>query len=186
MKRFTKQQIVEFKSKKRYFITWKKTLRSDEIKDCFYRDETSNIKKIFPNENIRYCNCDNSIVKGKFCLGIKYTKRDENYYIFLSANSVWSPPKSIAIGKEEKGIIYLIKEKFPNGEFCATLIEIPKEKIESQENIFIQKSYLHDIFISPSHLDKSMLEIKDEDVKCLEIAYEGIEVFSELIKKSYN
>ena len=28
-----------------------------------------------------------------------------------------------------------------------------------------------------------MLEIKDEDVKCLEIAYEGIEVFSELIKK---
>ena len=31
-----------------------------------------------------------------------------------------------------------------------------------------------------------MLEIKDEDVKCLEIAYEGIEVFSELIKKSYN
>ena len=86
---FNKRQIVEFKSKKGSYVTWRTNLNQVRIKNYFYNsDVTRSINAIFPDKDLQYfpC-CTEDIVIGNYKLGIKYINKNESYYMFLSANS---------------------------------------------------------------------------------------------------
>ena len=180
---FSKRQIVEFKAKRRLYLTWRKNLKPRLIKECFYNgDEKLSLKALFPDKNLEYCRSYMyDIVVGDYQLGLKYVNEDGTYYMFLSANSFWAYPQDVAVGKAVDGKIYLIREHFPNGIYKLNFREIPEEYINKNERGFRPKSYNHSILAMPSCIDEVIEEITDEDVKCLKIAYEGVRAFSKLI-----
>ena len=182
---FSKKQIAEFKSKRRSFITWRKSLKRSQIKEFFYNsDDRRSIKALFPDKDLEYCQCHMyDIVVGDYQLGLKYVNEKGTYYMFLSANSAWAPPQDVAVGKAVKGKIYLIREFFPNHAYQLNFREIPEEYINRNEKGFRPKSYNHSIFIAPSNIEETSKGITDEDVKCLKIAYEGVRAFSKLIEE---
>ena len=182
---FSKEQIVKFKSKGRGFITWRKSLEPSQIKKFFYNDDDSrNIKVLFPDKNLEYCQCHMyEIVVGDYQLGLKYVNENGTYYMFLSANSFWAPPQDVAIGKAVEGKIYLIREHLPNDDYCLTFREIPEEYINRNESGFRPRSYNHFIYASPSHIEEASKDITYEDLKCFNIAYEGVCAFGKLIEE---
>lgn len=182
---FSRQQIAEFKSKKKSYITWRKNLKQSQIKEYFYNDDDRhNIRTLFPDKNLEYCQCQMyDIVVGDYQLGLKYVNEQGTYYMFLSANSYWAPPQDVAIGKAVDGKIYLIREHFPNYGYSLNFREIPEEYINKNERGFRPRSYNHSIFVMPSRIEQTLEEITDEDVKCLKIAYDGIRAFSKLIEE---
>lgn len=182
---FSKEQIAEFKSKGRSYITWRKNLERAQIKEYFYNsdNDSHNIKALFPDKNLEYCECRMyDIVSGDYELGLRYVNEQGTYYMFLSANTFWALPQEVAIGKAVDGKIYLICENFPNYAFSLNFREIPEEYINRNEKGFRPKSYNHSIFIT-SNIEKTAKDISDEDVKCLKIAYEGVREFSKLIEE---
>lgn len=182
---FSKEQIVEFKSKGRSYITWRKSLKQKQIKEFFYNnDDKRSIKAIFPNRDLEYCQCHMyDIVVGDYQLGLKYVNENGTYYMFLSANTFWTPPQDVAIGKAIDGKIYLIREKFPNHKYSLNFREIPEEYVNRNERGFRPRSYNHDIYIAPNNIGEASKDITNEDIKCLKIAYEGVRAFSKLIKE---
>jgi len=179
---FTKREIGEFKSKGRSYITWRKKLKPHQIKEYFYNDDRDcNLKSFFPDKNLEYCHLYMyDIVIGDYKLGLKYINEFGTYYIFLSANSFFANPQSVAIGKAVDGHIYFIREEFPScGEYGLGFITISEEYINRNEKGFRPKSYNHIIYHVPRQID----EITDKDIKCLENAYEGIKAFSKLIEE---
>lgn len=180
---FSKRQIVEFKAKRRHYITWRKNLKPRRIKECFYNgDERYSIKELFPDKNLEYCHSYMyDIVVGDYQLGLKYVNESGTYYMFWSANSFWAYPQDVAVGKAVDGKIYLIREHFPNGDYTVNFRVIPEEYINRNERGFRPKSYNHSIFVFSSQTEKAQEEITDEDVKCIKIAYDGVRAFSKLI-----
>lgn len=176
--KFNKQKIVEFKSKGRFYITWRKNLKPYEIKRFFYNG--CNIKELLPKGNIEYCHSfREDIVDGNRKRGLKYIGNKGTYYMFWTANCFWEYPSCIAVGKVVKGILYLVREELPRGEYNLCLKEIPEEYISINDTGFNPMIYSHSFRATPSHID----EITEEDEKCLEIAYEGVKAFSKLIKE---
>ncbi len=184
--KFSKRLIAEFKAKRRFYITWRKNLKPHQIKEIFYNeDEKHDIKELFPGKKIEYCHSYMyDIVVGDYKLGLRYVNEKETYYMFWSANSFWSYPQDIAVGKAIDKKIYLVCEHFPNGNYGLNFRIIPEEYINKNERGFRPKSYNHSIFVIPFHIEEVIKEITDEDVKCLKNAYEGIKAFSTLIEKS--
>lgn len=181
---FSKQKIADFKSKGRSYITWRKHLKRDLIKEYFYNEEKHTLKELFPDKNIEYCYCSMyDLVIGDYKISLKYVNEQGTYYMFLAANSYWAPPQDVAIGKAMDGTIYLIRESFPRTGYSLNCREIPEKYINKNEQGFRPKSYNHTVHIRPTQLEHSVEEIADEDVKCLRIAYEGIKAFSQLIKE---
>lgn len=182
---FSKRQIAEFKSKGRHYITWRKNLKPRQIKEAFYNgDEKRGLKELFPDKNLDYCCCYMyDIVVGDYQLGLKYVNEKGTYYMFLSANSFWAHPQDIAIGKAVDGKVYLIREHVPNGEYTLNFRVIPEEYIDRNERGYRPRSYNNSILVFPSEIEKAIENITDEDVKCFEIAYEGIKAFSKLIEE---
>lgn len=176
---FNERKIAEFKSRHRYYVTWRKYLEPEQIKEYFY--EKLSLKKFFPDKNLEYCDCyRHNIVIGDYQRGLKYINENETYYMFWSANTYYSIPQSIAVGKVVDGKIYLIREHFPLGMFDLSFIEIPEEHL-NEEDVIRPKTYDHTIYLVPVSSD----EITEEDVKCLSIAYEGVKAFSQLIEEHY-
>lgn len=178
---FNKRQIGEFKAKHRYYITWQNSITPKQIKNIFYNDNVElGIKQLFPDKNIKYCySYMYDIVVGDYQLGVKFVDEKESYYMFWSANSFYSYPHSIAIGKAVDGIIYFICEHFPNGEYNLNFREIPEEYINKNEYGFRPKSY--NKTINSVHLN--LEDITEEDIKCIKIAYDAIKTFSKLIEE---
>lgn len=179
---FGKQEIGEFKSKCRYYTTWRQDLKPRQVKDAFYNgDESRSIKKLFPGKNLQYFDSSYyDIVVGDYQRGLKYVDESGTYYLFWSANSFWAEPQSIAVGKSVDGKIYLIREHFPKGEFDLDFMEFSEEHVNENARGFRPRSYRHIFYGLPSRIE----DITDEDVKCLKIAYEGIRAFSKLIAES--
>lgn len=100
--------------------------------------------------------------------------------MFVAANSYWAPVQDIAIGKAVKGTVYLIQDGFPPtlGLNC---IEIAEDYITPKRNDFVPRSYRSAFYIRPSSIEQSIEAITDRDVKCIEIAYEAVKAFSDLI-----
>ena len=182
--KFSDEQIKNFKGERRSYITWRKRLKPEQIKDFFYNsDDKYSIKDIFPGKDLEYCRCGtNDIVVGDFQLGVKYSNKTGNYYMFLGANSFWASPRDVAIGKAVDGRIYLIREHFPCHVYYYYLgfKEIPEEYINGDENVFDLRNYNHHIMFPVLEASN---DITDEDVKCLRIAYEGVRAFSKLIEE---
>lgn len=180
---FTKQKIVEFKTKRRYFLTWRKNLKPHNIRKLFYKndeEEKFTIKDILPDENIEYCDCySHNIATGDYRHGIRYVNETGTYYLLWVARTIWVSPRSIAVGKAVDGKIYFIREDFPDGITNLSFIEIPENDINNSEINSMSKGYYNTIYKIPSH---SRL-ITQEDVKCINIAYEGVKVLSKLISK---
>lgn len=185
--KFSKRQIVEFKAKRRFYITWRKNLKPRLIKEAFYNgDEKRGLKVLFPDKNLSYCRCYMyDIVVGDYQLGLKFVNEKGTYYMFWSANSFWAYPQDVAVGKAVDGKIYLVREHFPNGDYKLNFRVIPEEYIDRNERGFRPKSYNHTIMVFPSRIEQVIEEITDNDVKCLKIAYEGIQAFSKLIEEIY-
>ena len=183
---FTKQKIVEFKERRRYFLTWRNNLKPHNIKNLFYKNEEEEkltIKDILRDENLEYCDCYSyNIAKGDYRQGIKYVNEKGTYYLFWTAKTIWVSPKSIAVGKVVNGKIYFIREDFINGISNLSFIEIPENDINNNVTNPIYKRYQNTIYDIPSHSGR----ITEEDVKCINIAYEGVTVFSKLIRKCLN
>lgn len=75
---FSKQKIGEFKSKGRSYITWRKRLKRDLIKEYFYNEEKHTLKELFPDKNIEYCNCNMyDLVVGDCRIGLKYVVNEQ-------------------------------------------------------------------------------------------------------------
>lgn len=183
---FTKQKIVEFKANRRYFLTWRKNLKPHNIRKLFYKndeEEKFTIKDILPDENLEYCECFiHNIVTGDYQQGIKYVDEKGTYYLFWAAKTIWISPRSIAVGKAVDGKIYFIRESFPDGITSLSLIEIPEKDINKKVIDSAPKRYHNTIYEIPSHSKC----ITEEDIKCLNIAYEGAKAFSKLISKCLN
>lgn len=180
---FTKQEIAEFKSNKEKasYITWRTNLDKFKLKEYFYNEGKYALKKLFPDKNIEYCACENyQLVVGDFRTGLKYVNEQGTYYMFLAANSYWAPAQDVAIGKAVNGTVYLILEGFPT-DLGFRCIKITEDYIGPKRQGFVPRSERHTVYIRPSQIEQSAEEITDEDVKCLEIAYEGIKAFSDLI-----
>ena len=175
---FNRMEIINFKSKKRSYITWRKHLKPAQIKEAFYNGK-KHLKDLFPQKNIEYCYSDMyDIVIGDYRVGLKYVEEGKTYYMFVAANSFYAYPQQIAVGKAVDGKIYFICENFPNFEYYMTFREIPEEYINKNERGFRPLSYNHSVFAIPSREH----DISDEDVKCIKIAYEGVRAFSKLIE----
>lgn len=182
---FNKRQIANFKAKGRFYITWRKNLKPQQIKKFFYNDdqERYHIKNLFKGKNLQYCYCYMyDIVVGDYQLGLKYENEDGTYYMFWAANSFWAYPQDIAVGKAVDGEVYLVREHFSDGRKLNFRV-ISEEYITKNERGFRPKSYNHSIFVMRSHIEEVIEEITDEDVKCLKIAYEGVRAFSKLIEE---
>lgn len=182
---FHKKGIALFKASRRYYMTWRKKLTPVRVKDAFYNgDENRSIKKLFPGKNLQYFDSSSyDIVVGDYQRGLKYVDETGTYYMFWSANSFWAYPQSVAVGKVVDGIIYMIREHFPRGEFDLDFLEFPEEHIKNKTKGFKPRSYSHAFFGLPSRME----DITKEDEKCLKIAYEGIRAFSKLIENiQYN
>ena len=120
------------------------------------------------------------IVVGDYQCGLRYVNEKGTYYMFLSANSYWSLPQNIAVGKAVDGEIYFICEYFPS-EYMLNFRKIPEEYINKKGRGFRPKSYNHTIYVMPSSIERAEEEITAQDVECLKIAYEGVRAFSQLI-----
>ena len=183
---FTKQKILEYKKKRRYFLTWRSNIKPYHIRNLFYKNEEEEkltIKDILPDENLDYCECyTQNIATGDYQQGIKYVNETGTYYLFWAAKTIWVSPRSIAVGKAVNGKIYFIREDFPDKITDLSFIEIPENDINNSETKSMSKRYHNTIYEIPSH---SRL-ITQEDVKCINIAYEGVKVFSKLISKCLN
>ena len=177
---FGKREIGLFKANRRYYITWRKNLKPSQIKEAFYNGaEDRSIKKLFPGKNLQYFDSHcYDIVVGDYQRGLKYVTESGTYYMFWSANSFWAYPQSIAVGKVVNGIIYMIREHFPRGEFDLDFLEFPEEHINNKTKGFKPRSYSHAFYGLPSRME----DITAEDEKCIKIAYEGIKAFSKLIE----
>lgn len=147
----------------------------NDIKKYFYRlsdDNTQNIEHVFLSDYY-------SVVSGDYIVGIKHTTSDnENYYMFISANSFGAPPQQIAIGKSENGIIYLMQENFPNSH-TINLVAFPETSINLKTKGFISKSYRETIrFIDTPFIDN----LSEQASKCLESGLQASKVFEEVIE----
>lgn len=190
--KFSREGIADFVSEGKSYITWKTGIEPRNAKNFFYSGR--NLKEQYQGVDIECCNLGrreylSKVAHGDFVTGLKYVLKGESYYIFLGANSFYAPPQSIAIGKAQEGKIYLIYEDispYKNYEEC--FIIIPEEYIYKKAKGFIPKTYCHTIQILPlkAEKDKNKAKITDEDIKCLRIAYEGVEAFKDLIKKFPN
>ena len=183
---FTKQKILEYKKKRRYFLTWRSNIKPYHIRNLFYKNEEEEkltIKDILSDENLDYCECySHNITTGDYQQGIKYVDEKGTYYLFWDAKTIWVSPSSIAIGKAVEGKIYFIREDFANGIKNLSFIEIPESDINNKTTKVVPKRYQNTIYDIPIHAER----ITDEDVKCINIAYEGVTVFSKLIRKCLN
>lgn len=187
--KFSREGIADFVSEGKTYITWRTGIEPSNAKDFFYSGR--NLKEQYQGVDIEYCNLGHGeylckVARGDFVTGLRYVLEGETYYIFLGANSFYAPPQSIAIGKAQAGRIYLIYENISrHKEYEECFIIVPEEYIYKDVKGFIPKIYCHTIQILPSKAekDKNKVRITDEDIKCLQIAYEGIKVFKDLIKK---
>lgn len=187
--KFNREGIAAFLSKGKTYITWRTGIEPRKAKEFFYSG--CNLAKQYPGVDIKYCKPRNGkypyeVVRGDFVTGLKYVLEGKEYYIFLGANSFYEPPQSIAIGKAQEGKIYLIYEDISrNKTYEEKFIILSEEDLFKDMEEFIPKAYYHTIQMPPSKAekDKNKATITDRDVECLRIAYEGIEVFKDLIKK---
>lgn len=178
---FNKREFAKIKSRCENYIFWQSNLDRFKIKEYFYNEEKYPLKEAFPDKDIACCNCENyHLVTGSFTTGLKYINEQGTYYMFLAANSYWAPVQDIAIGKADKGIVYLIQDGYPSS-FGVNCIEITEDYITPKRKGFVPRSYRGAIYIRPNSMEQSIKEISDRDVKCIEIAYEGVEAFSDLI-----
>ena len=182
---FSKEHIFKFKRKEQSYISWRTNLKPIQIQEYFYNDDKKyHINVLFPGKNLEHFRCRMyNIVCGDFQLGLKYVNEEGTFYMFLSANTSWAYPQNVAIGKAVDGTIYLIQEYFPGSKSGLTFKEIPEAYIGKEE--WKVPSYTHDLDFFPIFGTKSE-DITDEDVKCLQIAYEGVRAFSKLIKSTYS
>lgn len=178
---FTKQDIIDFKSKKRYYLTFEKDLTPQNIKNIFYGERK--ISEIFSKAKIEYCNLYvYNIAYGDYTLGVKYINENGTFYMFIGANSHGAPPQEVAIGKSINGIIYFVCEQFPMYENYIGFCKIQEEYINKKVKGFIPKSYSNSITIFKSNIDMISDDITDNDIECVNIAYDGIIEFNNLIK----
>lgn len=187
--KFNREGIADFISKGRTYITWRTGIEPCKAKENFYSGR--NLAEQYQGVDIKYCKPMNweypyNVARGDFVTGLKYVLEGKNYYIFLGANSFYAPPQSIAIGKAQEEKIYLIYENISrNKEYEESFIIVPEEYIFKDVKGFIPKAYYNTIQIPnlKAEKDKNKAKITDQDIKCLQIAYEGIEAFKELIKR---
>lgn len=175
---FTKNGIVEFLHERKSYIREKLGWR--EIQDCFYGE--NDLDEVFLGKSLEYCKMYMyDIAYGDCQFGIKYVNESETYYMFIGANSSYAPPQCVAVGKAVDGKIYLIVEHLPDNSCCLTFKEVPEEYVNKNEFGFRPKSYIN--IISALGFAKSE-EVTDEDLKCFNIAYEGLEAFCLLMAEA--
>lgn len=177
---FSKECIAEFKAEGKRYITWRKNVKPHIIRKLFYNSingyetvEEWPIKKTF-----EYCSAKLLIGTGTYRQGMRYTVGDQKFYLFWSADSYWTLPRDIFVGKTVDDNLYLIGEVFGrNSGSIIKFARIPKGYVE---DIPIRgKAYEHTIAAYAESFSEK--DIFDEDVQCLKAAYEGVRAFSKLI-----
>lgn len=175
---FSKREIADIKRNGQMLIK----ITASEIKRFFDsgREEHA-MEKLFPGKKLKYCYCDTyDIVTGDYQRGVRYIDGEETYYMFWSGIY----PGMVAIGKAVDGKIYFIREFFGTDPRLVFRI-IPEEYIDKEEQGFMPRSYKHTIFRTITHFEDVVKTITVEDMKCLEIAYEGVKAFRELFATIY-
>lgn len=185
--KFTRDAIIDFKAKRRAYLTWRKKLNRLKIKEAFFPNSQIPVQEIFPGRNIEYCQIHayRGICVGDYHLGIKYTDETGTYYMFLAANTFWAAPQDVAVGKAVDGQIYLLREFFYPYSYELMLRRVPEEYVNKDVRGFVPRGYEKNIFMVQSRTSREELraQISDEDIKCLKIAYEGVRAFSKLIEE---
>lgn len=176
-----KEDIIQFKAKGLSYISSKDGIEPIDVYNAFYgaRDDKTYLGTTYCSPYVY------EVSRGDFNYGLKYSYNDENYYMFIGANSEYAPPQTISVGKAKDGLIYLIWENVPDPGANMQLRIISEEYVNKNEPGFRPTSYRN--FISAcGPFEKRVKQlneiIADRDVQCVEIALEGITVFSKLIK----
>lgn len=179
--KFKAREIIEFKSKGRFYISWRKKLKPQQIKDYFYHNSIKEgIKALFNDKKLKYCQPMHALYLG-YEQGVKYENENGTYYLFWVAKSPQDEPALISVGKAVDGKIYVIEEVFPLGKHIVSFKEIPEEQINRKESGLIPIIYRNSIFAFPQMKELALELITVEDEKCIKIAYEGVRAFSNLI-----
>lgn len=177
---FDKEEFIEVKRRCENYIFWRTNLDRFKMREYFY-NEKHPLKESFPDKNIEYCACEKyRLVVGDFTKGLKYVNEQGTYYMFLAANSYWAPVQDIAIGKAVNGTVYLMQDGYPSY-FEIKCIEITEDYIGPRHSGFVPRSNWRTIYTRRIQTEQSIEAITDENWKCLEIAYEGVVAFSDLI-----
>ena len=85
--KFKAREIIEFKSKGRFYISWRKKLKPQQIKDYFYHNSIKEgIKALFNDKKLKYCQPMHALYLG-YEQGVKYENENGTYYLFWVAKS---------------------------------------------------------------------------------------------------
>ena len=179
LKEITTKTVIQAKKSGKYLITSCNTTL-DNIRDLFFdlkklkkRNEELTIQQFFPPNY-------NSLVWGDFCSGVKYVdeSKELNYMLF-SANTFRAWPQQIAVGKPKDGKVYLVKEHFPNDAGFLSTIIVREEYFEDKVIGFVPRRYERQFFMPSQELN-----ITNNDIMCIKIAYEAIKAFNNLFREN--
>jgi hypothetical protein len=176
---FTKENIAQVKANKGSIIRDNTNISPENVYHAFFilNEETKSM-------GVEHC-CSPmyAVSVGDFNSGVKYNHNGENYYLFYGANTSYAPPQTMAIGKAKEGLVYLIWEITDVGpdSFIKFRI-IPEKYINRNESGFRPKSYENYIDPSLNRIDEAVSKLTDRDVECVEMAFDAIAVFSNLIE----
>lgn len=180
--KFDRESIANFKAQGRRYISWRSHIKPFKVRDFFYDaisdyelDEDTPIKR-----RLKYCDSRIQLGDGIYRKGIEYTVGDETYYMFWSADSYWTLPRDIFVGKLVNRSIHLIGEEFSskNKDMLRFTI-IPQAFVD---RVYVKgELYQNTIFADSSFFRKK--SIFDKDIECLKNAYEGVRAFNNLIKE---
>lgn len=146
-----------------------------DIRDTFYNGKTK-----ITNLNLEYFQSYTyELVYGNLITGIQFMKEDKPYYMMISADSFYEPPKQIAVGTTDGENIHMIMGNVPDTS-VVEIVSFPKEKANQKSSENISKGYRKTIHFA----NDNDMELMERDKKCLEYGLEATNVFCSIIRES--
>lgn len=162
-------------------------VQRNEENITFFENTNLDRYKIF--EFLQYCN-ENKIealsfgytpnydlCRGDFRLIVKYSINNNEYFMFIGANSYGAPPQSIGFGKLLDGYIYGVVE---NSTTLLSVLFIIVKNDKINDDVYRNSIY----FFPTDSISKISKKITAADLNCYEAADEAAEIFKSLMNET--
>lgn len=117
------------------------------------------------------------LCRGDYRLIVKYSINNNEYFMFIGANSHGAPPQSIGFGKLLDGYIYGVIEN-PTTLLSVLFIIVKNDKIN--DDVYRNSIY----FFPTDSISKISKKITQADLNCYVVAAEAFEIFKPLINET--